>query len=160
MTFRIDRFARRVALPLVALALLVGPLAVAFPGAALAQNTAQDDYNNARNMLQQSDYTGAVQGFTAAINADPSLAEAYVGRATAYMYQGNLDAALQDYNQALQLQPNLPEALYNRGVVLAQRGDSQGAISDLQRAAELFRDRGDQQTADLVSNAINTLQQE
>jgi DNA polymerase III delta prime subunit len=44
-------------------------------------------------------------------------------------------------------------------VLLAQTGDAQGAIRDLQRAADLFRQRGDEQTAGLVSQAINSLQQ-
>lgn len=156
---RLVRLARHVALPLVALALLVGPLAAAFPGAALAQNRAEDVYNSARDMLQRSDYAGAVDAFSRAIGMDPNLAQAYVGRATAYVYEGNLQAALQDYNQALQRDPNIAEALYNRGVLLAQTGDAQGAIRDLQRAADLFRQRGDEQTAGLVAQAIDALQQ-
>ena len=155
MQLRVRHLARHVALPVVALALL----AAAFPGGALAQNTAQDLYNNGREMLQQNNFQGAVDAFSRAIAMDPSLAAAYVGRATAYVYENNTQAALQDYNQALQMQPDQPEALYNRGVLLAQTGDSQGAIRDLQRAAELFRDRGDQATADLVANAIQALQE-
>lgn len=159
MKLRFGRLARRVALPLVALALLVGPLTAAVPGTAFAQDSAESLYNAARDMLQRNDYSAAVDTFTRAVGMDPSLSEAYLGRATAYMYEGNAQAALQDYNQALQMRPNLAEALYNRGVLLAQTGDAQGAIRDLQQAAEMFRDRGDEQTAGLVSNALDALQQ-
>jgi Tfp pilus assembly protein PilF len=157
MKSRFSGLVRRVAVPLVAVALLAGPLTGAVAGTAFAQNTAADLYNSARGMLQQNDYAGAVDAFTQAINMDPSLAEALVGRATAYMYEGNAEAALQDYNQALQMQPNMAEALYNRGVLLAQTGDEQGAIRDLQQAAQLFRDRGDEQTAGLISSALDSL---
>ena len=150
----------RLALPLLALALLVGPLAAALPGAALAQTGAEDLYNSARDMLQRSDYASAIDGFSRAIGADPNLVNAYVGRATAYVYEGNPQAALQDFNRALELDPNMAEALYNRGVLLSQTGDVQGAIRDLQRAAEVFRQRGDEQTAGMVSQVINQLQQQ
>ena len=149
----------RLAAPLLAVALLVGPAATAFPGVALAQNTAQDAYNSARDMLQQNNYAGAIDAFSRTLGMDPSLAQAYVGRATAYVYEGNAQAALQDYDQALQLQPDMAEALYNRGVLLAQSGDASAAVGDLQRAAELFRQRGDEQTAGLVGQALNALQQ-
>jgi tetratricopeptide (TPR) repeat protein len=149
----------RLAVVVLALALLVGPVAAALPGTALAQNSAEDIYNSARDMLQQNNYAGAVDAFSRALGIDPNLAQAYVGRATAYVYEGNMQAALQDYNQALQLDPNLAEALYNRGVLLAQTGDAQGAIRDLQRAADLFRQRGDEATAGLVAQAIDSLQQ-
>jgi Tfp pilus assembly protein PilF len=149
----------RLAVPLVALALLVGPAVAATPGVALAQNTAQDAYNSARDMLQQNNYDGAITAFSNALNIDPNLAQAYVGRATAYVYDGNTQAALQDFNRALQLQPDMAEALYNRGVLLAQSGDASAAVGDLQRAAELFRQRGDEQTAGLVAQALNSLQQ-
>lgn len=152
---RFSRLARRAVLPVVVLALVLA----AFPGGALAQTTAQDLYNQGRDLLQQNNYQGAVDAFSRAIGIDPSMAQAYVGRATAYVYENNTQAALQDYNQALQMTPELAEALYNRGVLLAQTGDAQGAIRDLQRAAELFRDRGDQTTADLVANAIQMLQE-
>ncbi len=160
MMLRLSRLAHRATLPLVAVALVVGLLAAALPGAALAQNSAQDQYNSGRDMLQSGDYAGAVNAFSRAISADPNMAQAYLGRATAYAYQGNSQAALQDYNQALQLQPGLAEALYNRGVLLARTGDLQGAVRDLQQAADAFRQRGDEQTAGLVSEAINTLQQQ
>jgi tetratricopeptide (TPR) repeat protein len=159
MNSRFGRLARRVALPLVALALLVGPLAAAVPGTALAQSSAEDAYNIARDALQRNDYTAAVDAFSRAIGMDPNLAQAYVGRATAYVYEGNLQGAVADFNQALQIDPMLPEALYNRGVLLAQSGDAQGAVRDLQRAAELFRQRGDEVSAGLVSQAISAIQQ-
>jgi tetratricopeptide (TPR) repeat protein len=158
MNSRFGRLARRVALPLVALALLVGPLAAAVPGTALAQSSAEDAYNIARDALQRNDYTAAVDAFSRAIGMDPNLAQAYVGRATAYVYEGNLQGAVADFNQALQIDPMLPEALYNRGVLLAQSGDAQGAVRDLQRAAELFRQRGDEVSAGLVSQAISAIQ--
>jgi tetratricopeptide (TPR) repeat protein len=158
MKLRFGHLARRVALPLVALALLVGPLAAAIPGTALAQTPAEDAYNTARDALQRSDYTAAVDAFSRAIGVDPNMAQAYVGRATAYVYEGNLQGAIADFNRALQIDPNLPEALYNRGVLLAQSGDAQGAIRDLQQAADLFRQRGDEATAGLVSQAIESLQ--
>jgi tetratricopeptide (TPR) repeat protein len=74
------------------------------------------------------------------------------------VYNFDQQAALQDFNRALQLDPNLAEALYNRGVLLAQTGDAEGAMRDLQRAADAFRQRGDEQTAGLVSQAISALQ--
>ena len=152
---RLTHLVRRATLPLLALALLVAPTA----SPAAAQTAAQDLYNQGRSLLQSSDFSGAVESFTRAINADPNLSEALLGRATAYVLEGNLTAALEDYNRALQMQGNLPEALYNRGIVRAHMGDAMGAVGDLQRAAELFRDRGDETTAGLALNALDALQQ-
>ena len=159
MKSRLARVGRRLALPLVILALLVGPLAAAFPAAAWAQNSAEEQYNNGRDLLLRSDYAGAADAFSRAISMDPDLVMAYVGRATASQSEGNLQAALQDYNQALLREPNLAEALYNRGVLLAQTGDEQSAIRDLQRAADAFRQRGDEQTAGLLTQALSSLEQ-
>jgi tetratricopeptide (TPR) repeat protein len=159
MKLRLGRLGRRAALPLVLLALLVGPSTATFPDAALAHYGAEDLYNSARDLLERSEYAAAVDAFSRAIDFDPYLVPAYVGRATAYQFAGNPQAALQDYNHALLLDSNQAEALYNRGVLLAQTGDKQGAIQDLQRAADAFRQRGDELTADLAAQVISLLQQ-
>jgi Flp pilus assembly protein TadD len=147
------------ALLAVPLTLLVFSLLLTFATPAAAQGSAQDLYNTARDALQRGDYQAAVDTFSRAVGVDPSFAEAYLGRATTYVYEGDVGAALQDYNQAIQLRPDLAEALYNRGVLRAQNGDLQGAIGDLQRAAQLFRDRGDETTAGLAASALDALQE-
>ncbi len=88
----------------------------------------------------------AVRYFREAIDADPSMAEAYSGLADAYLLQANYDdrdeasaIALAEplIDQALALNPELADAYASRGILLQKQGDFAGAESALASAVSL-----------------------
>ena len=73
----------------------------------------------------------AVGDFSAAIEQDANLAEAWRKRANAQNRLKKTDEALADIQQALKLQPNGRESLYVLGEVQWQRGDPTAAVTAL-----------------------------
>lgn len=87
--------------------------------------------------------------FRQAIEADPSIAEAYSGLADAYLLQANYDdrdpasaIALAEplIERALTLNPELADAHASRGILLQKRGDFAAAEAALGRAISLKPD--------------------
>ncbi len=93
----------------------------------------------------ESDLEKAIAAYGKSIEANPSVAESWVGRATAFGYLGNaqrsqrIDAgptyekAIADCTQALKLSPALPDALYRRATSL-----SSWALNSGPKAVERF----------------------
>jgi tetratricopeptide (TPR) repeat protein len=80
--------------------------AIADYRAALKINDDPSTHLNLGTALQaNNDNTGALQEYTAAINKNASLADAYYYRGLIYEDMKQLDAAKKDYNKYLQLQP-------------------------------------------------------
>ena len=72
-----------------------------------------------------------------AIEIDPNLADAYVGRALAYLVQGDreaIDKAMVDINQALQHRPNYAVALTMRCLAYWGSNDRERAAQDCDAA--------------------------
>lgn len=76
----------------------------------------------------------AIGAFTAAADADPALAEAWVNLGYWRERLGDLPAAADAYRRACAVQPNLHEAAHNLGVVCTKLGDFAGAVQSLERA--------------------------
>jgi tetratricopeptide (TPR) repeat protein len=72
----------------------------------------------------------ALADFTAAIEADPTYAQAYHNRAVLSEEMGDREGALADYARVLELTPDDVNAYHNHGRVLAEQGDWSGAIAD------------------------------
>ena len=118
-------------------------------------------YQTGHEKLKLSDWQGAVEDFTRAIELDASLsnkavadrfdgsaaseisvsdpftAAAYLSRAIARGYLGELDEAVDDYQHALRIKPKWAEAYLGLGYVLLDKKDFAGAIVEFSRALQL-----------------------
>jgi tetratricopeptide (TPR) repeat protein len=79
----------------------------------------------------------ALAAFTRAIELDPRLAVAWMGRGRVRAEKYAADAAIADETKAIELDPSLAKAWSVRGSARLQRGDVEAAIADETRAVEL-----------------------
>ena len=82
----------------------------------------------------------AIDSHSRALELDPGLAQAYLGRARAYGRLGRLNEALADYDAGLRLAPGDADGWLGRGVVRLRGGDPAGAVGDFDRAVQLRSD--------------------
>jgi len=78
----------------------------------------------------RGDLDKAIDDFTFAIQANPSLANGYAHRGLVYANRKDLAHALADYNEAIRLAPDAGEIFYARGLAEMDTGDTAQAISD------------------------------
>ncbi|MCM1981773.1 tetratricopeptide repeat-containing S1 family peptidase [Lyngbya confervoides] len=83
------------------------------------------------------DLNGALKDFDQALQLDPNLGQAHMGRALVQSALGNRQGALASYTQAIRLQGNHAILYYNRGIVYYNEGLKQEALEDLQTSADL-----------------------
>ncbi len=83
--------------------------------------------------MASGDLGAARRSFGAALDADPSLPDAWANRATIRFKQGQPHAALEDLSRAVRLRADA-DVLYNRGRVLESLERWQDAIDDYTRA--------------------------
>jgi tetratricopeptide (TPR) repeat protein len=86
--------------------------------------------------MEARDLASAEQNFTASLEADPGLADAWANRATVRFRQGEPEAALHDLDHALALRDD-PEIRFNRGRILETLERRGEAIADYGRALSL-----------------------
>ena len=114
-----------------------GPQADAEPSDA---PTWQEEYDLGVRYLSEGDYEQAIIAFTAAIEIDPKRAEAYLGRASAYIGSGeteeNLAAALADYEAVLALDESCADAWLGLADVYIRQGDYDKAMEILREALD------------------------
>ncbi len=79
----------------------------------------------------------AEEFYSMAIQFDPLLFEAYVGRGKTLFFQDKLPEAGQDYDKAIQLEPQLAEAYAWRGKLLLKQSKLSEAGKDFEKALEL-----------------------
>lgn len=100
----------------------------------------QTQYDLGVRYLSEGNYEEAIIAFTAAIEIDPRQADAFVGRADAYIGSGeteeNLSAALADYEQAATLDETNPNAWLGMADVYIRRGEYDKAAEVLQQGLE------------------------
>jgi hypothetical protein len=85
--------------------------------------------------LTEGGFERARGRFLEAIEADPSLPEAYNGVGVSYRMRGDLAAALGWYKRALAVDPDFGDAYYNMACLYALRGERTLALRYLQIAA-------------------------
>src|SRR6185369_10959823 len=83
---------------------------------------------------EQHRLADALADYQRAIDIDPTLTRAYVGRARAFKDSGKLDEALQDLETATRLDPLNGAAWQRHGDVLRDLGRKQDAIQSFTRA--------------------------
>jgi tetratricopeptide (TPR) repeat protein len=121
---------------LVATALLLGA-ACSEPRASAPAGQAVTLFNRANAEVGKTLYDQAIADYGQAISADPTLAEAYIGRGVAYALKGEPDTAITDFNRAIALKPDLAQAWLNRGIAWRAKNDLDRAITDYNEAIRL-----------------------
>ena len=86
--------------------------------------------------LKDAQLDRAYELFTKAIQADPSLADAWANRATVRFQRGDLDNAIADLTHALRLGEGA-DSFYNRGGIFEAQEKWTEAIQDYSRALGL-----------------------
>ncbi len=87
--------------------------------------------------LAKQDFKGAGIDFTKALELDPTLPEAWLGRGKVFYQLDDYSRALADLNQAVQLDPGSADVHFWRGIIRQEMKDFKGAIADYDRAVEL-----------------------
>lgn len=90
----------------------------------------------ARGYEDKKDYDRALIEYSQVIEQDPGLAEAYIGRGTAYVEKGELDRGIREYNKSLEIRKRV-SALYGRGRAYKKKGEKEKAIADYRAALAL-----------------------
>ena len=84
---------------------------------ALKNNENRDEvyYGFGRVALAKNEYPDAIKNFTKALEINPNMAVAYIGRSIAWGKNGNMENALTDINKGIMLNPSNAEAYVLRG---------------------------------------------
>lgn len=82
-------------------------------------------------------YDGSQTGSIEVYVSDPFTAAAYHSRAIAHANLGELDEAIDDYQHALRIKPKWAEAYLGLGFVLLDKKDFVGAVDDFSRAIKI-----------------------
>ena len=130
-------------------------LILVFPGCS-QQSPWQEQYDLGVRYLSDGNYEEAIIAFTAAIEIEPKLAEAYIGRGQAYIglqdEEGNLELALADYMAVIEFDAENAEAYLGAADVYIRMGDYDKALEILQQGTENIDDQR-------ITNKINELEQ-
>ncbi|MCW5961621.1 MAG: tetratricopeptide repeat protein [Pyrinomonadaceae bacterium] len=91
----------------------------------------------------ETDFDCKINNFSIAIELDPTLFQAYLGRAIAYRKKGMSDQAHTDLNKVLELNPDSAAAYYFRGLVNGEAGKYELALADFNKTIKLAPDVAD-----------------
>lgn len=98
---------------------------------------AKQDYDKGVAALNRSDFQGAVDWLSKAIDRDPTFVYAFSYRAMARRRKGDYEGAIEDYTRAVELDPKYATGYANRGNAKFEKHDYDGAIGDYSKAIEL-----------------------
>ena len=116
---------------------LLAMLLVSTVACGAASSAGQSHVERGNEHLGAKQWDQAITEYTAALELDPELVEAYFNRARAYGEKGELDLAIADCDKAIDLDPNLAEPYNNRAVAYAKMGQYDQAIADLTSAINI-----------------------
>ena len=110
-------------------------------------------YNDGIKMMKKGRYEMAAKKFEAALEKNPTMAEAHNNLAYSLRKQGagNFELALSHYNRAIDLKPNLAEAYMYRGVLHVLMGNEKEALQDHSKLTQLNRKLADALQAVIAS---------
>lgn len=112
-----------------------------------------------RTRLQVGDSAGAIADYTKLIQREPT-AQAYLGRALAYVTTPTPSSAIIDAQQALKLDPQLAPAQRLLGKLYRQSGQLQAAMAAYKAATKLYLAQKDKANATDCLEQANQLQAE
>lgn len=84
--------------------------------------------------IRNENIENAIAEFTNAMNKDPNYAEAYSGRAGAYMLQGKNNKALDDLKKAKEIKPDSASIRYNLACVHSLMSNTDYGLDELDAA--------------------------
>lgn len=87
--------------------------------------------------MRTANLEAALETFTALIDLEPDLAEAWNKRATVHYMMGNYDASIADIEKVLELEPRHFGAQSGLGMIHDARGDLRLAVQALEAALEM-----------------------
>jgi tetratricopeptide (TPR) repeat protein len=110
-------------------------------------------YNDGIKLMKKGQYEKAAEKFEAALEKNPTWAEAHNNLAFSLRKQGaaNYDLALRHYNRAIALKPDLAEAYMYRGVLHVLMGHEKEALQDHSKLTQLNRELADALQAVIAS---------
>ena len=100
--------------------------------------------------LKSGEWQRAVEGFTAALKAEPGNANFHNGLGYAYRKLGNLDRSFVHYREALRLDPSLKSAHEYIGEAYLVAGDKAKAREHLATLEKLCQGQGCEEYQDLA----------
>ncbi len=92
-------------------------------------------YDHALALVQAGQYDEAKTQVQAAIQADPSYAEAHEVLGALYVREKQMELGINEYRQAIAVRPGMMRVQLNLGLLLYSRGDRTEAIEHLRIAA-------------------------
>ncbi|MDR0741309.1 MAG: tetratricopeptide repeat protein [Rickettsiales bacterium] len=95
---------------------------------------AKDYLDSGKAKLLSGNIDDAIADFTAAIDADAPLVDAYILRGEAYMQSGNYPNALSDFNAAIEMDNLNSVAFYDRALLYTRLEDYSAALADINNA--------------------------
>jgi TolA-binding protein len=98
--------------------------------------SAELNFQQGMNYVQNEDYANAIKEFTAAIDKFPTYSMAYSNRAVAYMQQKKFNMAADDLKKASELTPEDPNVYYNLTALYSLQKQSDLALNALDKALE------------------------
>jgi tetratricopeptide (TPR) repeat protein len=135
-------------------------------------NQAIEDYNEALKIDSKSvegiislgnfrfalkDINAAIEQYNKAIAINPKQESAYNFRGIAYLNLGEFKKAVADYSKAIAINPDYAMAYYNRGLLLTDLGKVPQAVEDFQKAADIFKEKGEQESYNDAITRIKAL---
>jgi tetratricopeptide (TPR) repeat protein len=98
---------------------------------------AQQAYEDGMRLAAKADFTGAQARFTRAVELQPTLAPAYLGRGLTRHSVNDLDGAVADLQRAMMIDPNMAQAHTELGLIYRDRGDLTHAVEEFSRAIQI-----------------------
>ncbi|HEY9785835.1 MAG TPA: tetratricopeptide repeat protein [Candidatus Obscuribacterales bacterium] len=115
---------------------------------------ANAQYHLGKLLLAKGDNKGAIGAFDDALGRNPRMSDALMGRAKAYINEGDYGAAQKDLDMALSGEKTA-EGYLERAITRTLLGDSSGAVSDIQEA-RILNPKAIEQKKALVADAVAT----
>jgi len=115
------------------------------------------DYMNGVRYLNAREYDDAIAKLSIVIRLIPDFELPYNYRGVAYYHNEQKQLALEDFNKSIELNPKLAIAYRNRGILHLNLGNNQKARSDLSSAKSIYENENDKNSAEKMSQLINTL---
>jgi S1-C subfamily serine protease len=114
---------------------------------------------NERGRLREylNDNPGALADYNQAIALSPKSSVAYGNRANIKRGLGDKKGALADYNQAITLSPKWASIYFNRAGLKVGMKNQAGAIADYRQAARLYRQQGEESSANIAVKMLEML---
>lgn len=103
---------------------------------AVVKQHVETPLEKADKVAQRGDFDQALELYKKALNNDPNLSSAYMGRGYIYIQLGNFDGAVQEYQEAIERAPHNVEAKINLGVAFYSRGDINAAIEQYKQVID------------------------